>query len=195
MGSIPGLTQWVKDLWDPSCGVGGKLGSDLALLWLWCRLAAAAPIQPLVHMPWVQLPPQKKKSCACLCVLVYIDKISSSICCEGLEEITSCSHEHTQHSDLGFQTFPNKRNQGSLEKWLIHSWGKENKMNLKHLELWRWRTQAWALLTFHRARVKQSTPHVSLWPQPPFLRRTKLADKGDCRCYKVTHLIAFLEPT
>ena len=33
VGSIPGLTQWVK---DPT------------LLWLWCRLAAAAAIQPLV---------------------------------------------------------------------------------------------------------------------------------------------------
>ena len=33
-GLIPGLTQWVK---------------DLALLWLWCRLAATAPIGPL---PW-----------------------------------------------------------------------------------------------------------------------------------------------
>ena len=32
-GSIPGLAQWVK---DPE------------LLWLWCRLAAAAPMQPLV---------------------------------------------------------------------------------------------------------------------------------------------------
>ena len=31
-GSIPGLAQRVK---------------DLALLWLWCRLAAAALIQPL----------------------------------------------------------------------------------------------------------------------------------------------------
>ena len=31
-GSIPGLAQWVK---------------DLALLWLWCRLAAIAPIQLL----------------------------------------------------------------------------------------------------------------------------------------------------
>jgi len=29
-GLIPGLTQWVK---------------GLALLWLWCRLAAVAPIQ------------------------------------------------------------------------------------------------------------------------------------------------------
>ena len=30
--SIPGLAQWVK---------------DLASLWLWCRVAAVAPIQPL----------------------------------------------------------------------------------------------------------------------------------------------------
>ena len=30
-----------------SCGVGHRHGSDLALLWLWCRPAGAAPIQPL----------------------------------------------------------------------------------------------------------------------------------------------------
>ena len=36
MDSIPGFTQWVK---------------DLALLWLWCRPAAAAPIQPLAWEP------------------------------------------------------------------------------------------------------------------------------------------------
>jgi len=30
-----------------SCGVGGRCGSNLALLWLWCRLGAAAPIGPL----------------------------------------------------------------------------------------------------------------------------------------------------
>ena len=30
-----------------SCGVGHRCGLDLALLWLWCRLAATAPIQPL----------------------------------------------------------------------------------------------------------------------------------------------------
>ena len=30
-----------------SCGVGYRHGSDLALLWLWRRLAAAAPIGPL----------------------------------------------------------------------------------------------------------------------------------------------------
>ena len=32
-----------------SYGVGHRRGSDPALLWLWCRLAAAAPIRPL---PW-----------------------------------------------------------------------------------------------------------------------------------------------
>ena len=29
-----------------SCGVGHRCSSDVALLWLWCRLAATAPIQP-----------------------------------------------------------------------------------------------------------------------------------------------------
>ena len=33
VGSIPGLAQWVK---------------DPPLLWLWCRMAATAPIRPLV---------------------------------------------------------------------------------------------------------------------------------------------------
>ena len=30
-----------------SCGVGRRHGSDLALLWLWRRPAATAPIRPL----------------------------------------------------------------------------------------------------------------------------------------------------
>ena len=53
MGSIPGLAQWVKDATDiaMSCGVGLRRGSDLALVWLWCRLAAVAPIQPLAWEP------------------------------------------------------------------------------------------------------------------------------------------------
>ena len=34
-----------------SCGVGHRRGSDLALLWLWYRLAAAALIQPLAWEP------------------------------------------------------------------------------------------------------------------------------------------------
>ena len=34
-----------------SCGVGQRHGLDLALPWLWCRLAAAAPIRPLAWEP------------------------------------------------------------------------------------------------------------------------------------------------
>ena len=43
MGSIPGLAQWVA----VSCGVGGRHSSHSVSLWLWCRLAGVAPIQPL----------------------------------------------------------------------------------------------------------------------------------------------------
>ena len=42
--------QWVKDP-TVSCGVGCRLGSDLALLWLWCRPATAALIQSLAWKP------------------------------------------------------------------------------------------------------------------------------------------------
>ena len=45
---IPGLAQWVK---DPallvSSGVGCRCGLDPALLWLWNRPVAIAPIRPL----------------------------------------------------------------------------------------------------------------------------------------------------
>ena len=38
-GSIPGLTQWVKDPTGlpANCSVDRRYGSDLALLWLWRR--------------------------------------------------------------------------------------------------------------------------------------------------------------
>ena len=49
-----------------NCGVLRICGSDLVLLWLWCRPAAVAPIQPLawnIHMLPVQpLKAKKKKS-------------------------------------------------------------------------------------------------------------------------------------
>ena len=46
-GSIPGPAQWVKDPVVLSCSIGCRHGSDPALLWLWCRPAATAPIRPL----------------------------------------------------------------------------------------------------------------------------------------------------
>ena len=44
-----------------SCGVGRRCGLDLALLWLCCRLAAAAPIGPLAWEPPYAAGPQKEK--------------------------------------------------------------------------------------------------------------------------------------
>ena len=34
-----------------SCSVGRRCGLGLALLWLWCRLVATAPIRPLAWEP------------------------------------------------------------------------------------------------------------------------------------------------
>ena len=48
-GSVPALAQWVNDAL--SCGVGCRRGSDTALLWLWRRPAATAPIRPLAWEP------------------------------------------------------------------------------------------------------------------------------------------------
>ena len=49
-----------------SCNVGRRCGSDLMLLWLWCRPATVAPIQPVAWEPpyamGVALKRQKRKS-------------------------------------------------------------------------------------------------------------------------------------
>ena len=46
-----------------SCGVGRRHSSDLALLWLWYRPAAVAPIQPLAwELPYATgVAPKSKK--------------------------------------------------------------------------------------------------------------------------------------
>ena len=52
VGSIPGLAQWVQDLaLSTSCGADRRCSSDPVSLWLWCRLAAAAPIGLLAWEP------------------------------------------------------------------------------------------------------------------------------------------------
>ena len=67
IGSIPGPAQWVKNpelpgtAWD----IGHRRSLDVALLWLWRRLAAVAPIQFLAwEFPYaagVALEGKKKK--------------------------------------------------------------------------------------------------------------------------------------
>ena len=48
VGSIPGLTQGVKDLaWVAH--IGHRYSSDVVLLWLWHRPKAMVPIQPLAQ--------------------------------------------------------------------------------------------------------------------------------------------------
>ena len=64
-GLIPGLAQWVKPGVAMSCGVGCRPGSDPALLWLWRRPAATAPVRsPAWELPYAAgtaLKRQKKK--------------------------------------------------------------------------------------------------------------------------------------
>ena len=51
-GPTPGLTQWVLgSSIAVSYGVSHKCCLDLALLWLWYRPAAVAPIRPLTWEP------------------------------------------------------------------------------------------------------------------------------------------------
>ena len=45
VGSIPRLAQWAKDL-----ALGHRYSSDLMLLWLWYRPAAAALTLPLAQV-------------------------------------------------------------------------------------------------------------------------------------------------
>ena len=44
-GSIPGPSRWVKV--PVFLGCRSQARQDPTLLWLWCRLAAAAPVPPL----------------------------------------------------------------------------------------------------------------------------------------------------
>ena len=63
VSSIPGLTKWVKgsDM-AMNCGVGHRHSLDPELLWLWCRLAAIAPIRSLAwELPYASGAALKKK--------------------------------------------------------------------------------------------------------------------------------------
>ena len=77
MGSICGLTQWAEGSGiATSCHVARRRGSDLALLWLWCRLAATTLIRllawKLTYAVGVALKTrQKKKKDASVRVIEY----------------------------------------------------------------------------------------------------------------------------
>ena len=75
-----------------SCGVGRRHGTDPALLWLWCRVAATALIRPLVwELPCaanmaLKRPKKKKKQllsygrqCGSLCILLSPQHFNSSL--------------------------------------------------------------------------------------------------------------------
>ena len=53
------------------CGVGHRRGSDLAFLWLWCRLGGAAPIDSTtsLELPYTTgvalISKEKKNLCVC----------------------------------------------------------------------------------------------------------------------------------
>ena len=58
-----------------SCGVGCRCSSDLVLLWLWHRLVATAPIQPLAweapYVVGVVLKSKQQKKCVCIYIYIY----------------------------------------------------------------------------------------------------------------------------
>ena len=61
-GSIPGPAQWAKgSVIAVNYGVGCRCSSDLVLLHLWCRWAAAALIQPLAWEPLYALKDSPKR--------------------------------------------------------------------------------------------------------------------------------------
>ena len=76
VGSIPHLLSDLRI--QPchvamSCDVDHRCGSDLTLLWLWCRPAAIVPIQPLAwELTCVAGAAPKIQLCVCVCVCVCV---------------------------------------------------------------------------------------------------------------------------
>jgi len=64
-----------------SCGVGHRYGSDLALLWLWHRPAATAPIRPLAWEPpyAAGVAPKRQKDIIVIIIIIIIISISHGL--------------------------------------------------------------------------------------------------------------------
>ena len=80
-----------------SCGVGGRLGSDPKLLWVWYRPSAVAPIGPLAwESPYatgadLENTKKKKKTKISIAVVSAYQKASQSSFC-GSEVNESNKH-------------------------------------------------------------------------------------------------------
>ena len=69
-----------------SCGVGRRRGLDPALLWLWCRLAAVAPIGPLAwEFPYATGVTIKRKKNKTMDIFICM---TDSLCCTPETNIT-----------------------------------------------------------------------------------------------------------
>ena len=74
-GLILGPTQWIKEgsSLAESCDIGHSCSSDLTLLWLWCSLAATAPIwPPSLETSICCRCPKKQNVCVCVCIHTHI---------------------------------------------------------------------------------------------------------------------------
>ena len=61
-----------------SCGVGRRCGSDLALLWLWSRPAATAPIRPLAwEPPYAAGAALRRQKDQKMCVCIYVHQLNA----------------------------------------------------------------------------------------------------------------------
>ena len=87
-----------------SCGIGRSCGLDPELLWLWYRLAAAAPIQPLAWEPPYAMraalnrPPPKKSESGNLKNIMLCErrhKLNESI---YMNHAAWCIHNHRRQT-------------------------------------------------------------------------------------------------
>ena len=86
-----------------SCGVGHRCGSDPASLWLWCRLAAVAPIGPLGWEPPYAAGAALKRQkitvtgkWVIFCALAWSPQPLETPCCHG-EEVSGFSVQTLSH--------------------------------------------------------------------------------------------------
>ena len=99
VGSIPAHSLGQGSGVAKSCGVHHRRSSDLALVWLWCRPAAVAPIQPLAwELPYPAPAALKKEKKKKRMVITFLDvTINSCICTSQILHFASWSAKTKLH--------------------------------------------------------------------------------------------------